>query len=100
MTNSKFEQFEKLQEQWETENSLFRRLKPELIKTLNEHLDQYPFSTQELIDNLDKTVYIRDLRYGDVLDLQLKFRTDNVYVLFDDRERFKNYLTRNGYDLE
>ena len=100
MTSTKFEQFEKLQEQWETENSLFRKLKPELIKTLNEQLDQFPYSTQELIDNLDKTVYIRDLRYGDVLDLQLKFRTDNVYVLFDDRERFKEYLKRNGYDWE
>ena len=98
MTNSKFDQFEKLQEQWEIENNLFRRLKSELVKTLNEHLDEYPVSTQDLIDNLEKTVYIRDLKYGDVLDLQLKFRTDNVYSLFDDRERFKEYLTRNGYD--
>lgn len=98
MTNSNYDKFVKLQEQWETENSLFRRLKPELIKTLNEYLDEFPASTQELINNLENTVYVRDLKYGDVLDLQLRFHTDNIYSLFDDREMFRNYLTKNGYD--
>jgi len=98
MTNSQFDNFSKLQKQWETENSLFRKLKPELIKTLNEHLDEYPVSTQDLINNLDKEVFLRDLRYGDVLDLQLKFGTSNPWELFDERESFKKYLKRNGYD--
>ena len=98
MTNSNYDKFVKLQEQWETENSLFRRLKPELIKKLNEHLDEYPETTRQLINNLENNVYVRDLKYGDVLDLQLKFGTCNVWEIFDEREKFKKYLTRNGYD--
>ena len=98
MKNLDYRRFQELRKQWQVENSLFRKLRPELVKTINEHLDDYPTSTQSLIEELESHVYLRDIKYGDILTMQLWFGGDNPYIYFEERETFEDFLNRNDYD--
>jgi hypothetical protein len=49
--------------------TLYKRLKPEFKNLIEKERKLYPFSTQNLIDQLDGTESITDLRYWVILTL-------------------------------
>lgn len=55
--------------------NLLQRLKPELKARIEQDLDKYPAMIGELIQELTKNVYMNDVKYAHIIDL------DNYYLL-------------------
>lgn len=90
--------YNKISDDWKSENNLLVKLKPEFTKKLNQRLDEFPHSTRRLISALESETFITELKYTYVLDLECSFNVSNIYYLFDEREPFHEYIKRNGYD--
>ena len=90
--------YPELKKQYDSENNLLARLKPEFIKKLNDRLDSYPSNTKVLIEILGNEVYLTHLKYTYILDLQLLTGLSNIFHAFNDTEPFHEFLNKKGYE--
>lgn len=59
--------------------TLFERLKPEVIEKLNGQVDQFPYVTKFIYDDLKANKFIFDIKYNTVLHLgSFYFKNINV----------------------
>lgn len=49
--------------------NLLEKLKPEILKEIEESANRYPLATRELKDELKSIYYISDIRYGFIIQL-------------------------------
>ena len=50
--------------------NLYQRLKPEVLVLVNKYAEKYPTTGGELVEALENNVYLHDLRYGHVVELE------------------------------
>lgn len=59
--------------------TLFERLKPEVVEELNGQIDQFPYVTNFIYDDLKSNTFIFDIKYNTVLHLgSFYFKNINV----------------------
>jgi len=62
--------------------NLLKRLKPEYKQILESENIKYPSLVGYVVDELEAQQYVRELKYGLVLDLKFLLDVDSPYTLF------------------